>query len=335
MPSEFIDLSAIAFNARKISAKGRLIAVVKANAYGLGSVRVAKSLSDFVHGFAVATIREAEELANAGITKDILILGPSNYCLSFDNLIYSVSSVAEIDKLSRKSRPRFALKVNTGMNRYGAMPQDVAELAAYAAARGKLISVFSHLRSPSRVCVERQLSEFLSATKGIDAEKHIAASGAVGNADCALDCFRCGIALYGGATGFASVVKVAAPVLAVRRVKSGEGVGYGSEVLAADTDVATLGIGYADGYRRLTSPRYVAINGVRCKVLAVCMDATVVSVPHDVSVSVFDTAEILGDIITIDELAESYGTIPYEVLTGFDTKRMDKYYGDYRQSRIT
>ncbi len=333
MPSEFIDLSAIVYNARKIASRGRLIAVVKANAYGLGSVRVARALDDYVDGFAVAVVGEAEELLASGIKKDILVLGPSNYALAERNVVYTVSSAAEIDKLSRKRRTRFALKVNTGMNRYGAAPHDVSELAAYASECGELVSVYSHLRCPSHPFAGVQLSEFLAATEGINAEKHIAASGAFGNEDFALDCFRCGIALYGGVEGFADVVKITAPILTVGHVSAGDGVGYGSEVSAEDTDIAVLGIGYADGYRRLTAPRYVAVNGVRCKVLAVCMDATIVAIPH--TVSVYDAAEILGNVITLDELAQSYGTIPYEVLTGFDTKRMEKIYGSYDENRIT
>ena len=319
-----IDLSAVVRNAEKIKKQSPLIAVVKDDAYGHGSIAVAKSLEATADGFAVTTIAEAEELVDAGIARDILVLGPSHCCTSAKNIIYTVSSVAETDRLCRFRRPKVAVKINTGMNRFGAEPADAPRLIGYVRERADLHSVYSHLREPENADLSAvQLARFRTATDGLGVKRHLSASrGFLLGGDYAFDAVRCGIALYGGIDGFEQAMSVYAPVLAIRDVPTGEGVGYGSEVFERPARVAVLGIGYADGYRRLSSPRYVVIAGKKCRVVSVCMDVSF-AVLEGTEVS--DTAEVLGKNLTASELAESYGTITYEVFTSFG--RLAKRYG--------
>ncbi len=327
MSEAYINLSALRRNAEKCSAFSKLCAVVKANGYGLGAVKVAEAVYDIADMFAVATPDEADELVAWGIEKDILILGKSHKTCRAKNVIYTVSSEDDINAVCSTKR-RLAIKVNTGMNRYGAEPDRVQRLMRYAARKGEITSVYTHLRDSSNEALSRQqLSLFKEATEGINLPKHIAATGGISlGKDFALGLVRCGIGLYGGADGFEWVVNITAPVLDVRSVGMGEGVGYGSEVFESETRIAVIGIGYADGYRRLSTPRYVFINGERCRVISVCMDVCFAAVQE---AQRGDIAEILGEHIGIDELARSYGTITYEVLTGWG-KRVIRRYGKER-----
>lgn len=320
-----IDLSAVVRNAEKITKQIPLLAVVKDDAYGHGSVAVARALNGIADGFAVATLAEAEELVGAGINADVLVLCPSHCCLPARNVIYTVSSKDDIDRLCRFMRPRVAVKVNTGMNRFGVMPEKAGELMRYARERASLHSVYSHLREAENAALtEMQLTRFRAATDGQRVMRHLSAShGFLLGERYAFDAVRCGIALYGGLEGFETAMSVYAPVLAVREVPAGEGVGYGSEIFTRSTRVAVLGIGYADGYRRLTAPRYAAIGGAKCRVVSVCMDVSFAVLPE--SVAAADMAEILGVSAPVAELAQSYGTITYEVFTSFGKIKNRRY----------
>ena len=320
----YVDLDVLRANAIVAAAGTPLCAVVKADAYGLGAVRVARALRGIARSFAVAVPAEAEELVRAGIAEEITVLGRSLSSVKGRNVTYSVSSRDDVDRLSRYFSPSFAIAVDSGMHRFGADPSDVGDLYAYACERGRVRSVYTHLRAPDdEELTDAQLSVFRAATEGMPVPAHVAASGALYRDDLRMDIVRPGVALYGGAEGFGRVMRVTAPVLCVRRVPAGEGVGYGSRTLMADTNVAVIGIGYADGYRRLTAPRYVSVDGMRCRVISVCMDVCFAALPCDVT-SAFE-AEIVGDEITLSELAKSYGSIPYEVLTSFG-RRVQRIY---------
>lgn len=320
-----IDLSAVVRNAEKIANRVPLLAVVKDDAYGHGSTEVSKCLETVALGFAVSTLVEAEKLVHAGITRDILVLGPSHCCLPAKNIVYSVSSTGDIDRLCRFKRPRVAVKVNTGMNRFGIECNNAIELIDYASKRADLHSVYSHLRAPEDDRLSSmQLSRFVSATCGQSVMRHLSASrGLTLGSRYDFDAARCGIALYGGIDGFEQAMSVYAPVLAVRDVIAGEGVGYGNATFDKNARIAVIGIGYADGYRRLSAPRCVSISGKRCPIVSVCMDVSIAVLPMGTEPS--DTAEIMGKNITVAELAESYGTITYEVFTSLGSKIKRRY----------
>ncbi len=323
MPEAFINLSALIRNAEKCKKFSRLCAVVKADAYGLGADRIATELGEIADMFAVATQAEAERLVACGVKKDILILGRSLYGSAARNIIHTVSSAEEIERLG--FRPRVAIKVNTGMNRYGADPSEVPALLSSAREKAEISSIYSHLRDSSdKELSAKQLSVFKSVTDGTGIPRHISATGGISlGRDYALDFVRAGVGLYGGTKGFENVITVTAPVLEVRNVAAGEGFGYGNALLNKPARVAVIEIGYADGYRRLSAPRYLLINGKLRRVLAVCMD---VCFAEGDDVTKGDVAEIIGNGITLENLAKSYGTITYEVLTGLG-KRVIRRYG--------
>lgn len=327
MPKIVVDLSALRRNAKKAARFSRLCAVVKADAYGAGALPVARALEDIADRYAVATEKEADELLHGGIEKDILILGKSfgfDFADGADRVIHTVSSEAEIRSLCGKRLPRVAIKLNTGMNRYGADPSTFPSVFRFAQDRSAVDSVYSHLRNASdRVSAEAQLAVFRQ-TDGLPVRRHLAATGGIGLGNAfAFDFVRCGIGLYGGADGFENVMTVTAPVLEVRELHRGEGVGYGSAVLDGDARIAVVGIGYADGYRRLSAPRYLWAGGKRCAVVAVCMDVCMAAVGANVRAG--DTAELVGKHIPVTELAESYGTISYEVMTSWG-RRVERQY---------
>lgn len=320
-----INIKRLRENANKIRHFAPLIAVVKADAYGHGAVTVAKSIEDIAASFAVATADEATELIKCGIKKDVLILGKSDCVLPYGNIVYSVSSVAELKKLSMQRPIKAAIKVNSGMNRFGVNPPEFADLIKFAYCCAQVDSVYSHLRDTFSVDIaNEQLYKFKKITDNINCNKHLAASGgiALGGAFY-FDRLRCGLALYGGQSGYKQVMTVYSNVILVRTVRAGEGCGYGCGIFDCDKTIAVIDVGYADGYRRLSAKRKVFINDKYYDVVAVCMDVSFVCV--DNSVSAGDKAELTGEHISASDLAASYGTINYEVFTGVG-KRIARIY---------
>ena len=327
MPEMTVDLDVIRRNAKKIASRTPLCAVVKANAYGHGAVAVTRALRGIARSFAVATADEAEELTDFGVREEILILGNARRTVRADNVVYTVSSFEDVDRLSREGAFSFAVAVDTGMHRFGAAPSDARLLVAYASRHGNVRSVYTHLRDHTDAQLsEKQYGLFAEAT-GDDVLRHISASGGLLlDKKFRMDEVRIGIALYGGMPGQLQAMTVTAPVLAVRNIPAGEGVGYGSRVFMHDTTVAVVGIGYADGYRRLTAPRTLLICGRECKVLSVCMDVCFAELPKGVRRA--DRAVITGRALPLTRLAESYGTITYEAMTCFGSRVKRIYTGE-------
>lgn len=311
---KFIDPCALRRNAKKIAHTAKLIAVIKDDAYGHGMAECARILSCVANMFAVADESEAKKLLGSGIKKDILILHPcASPRLDAENVIYTLSSPRGTAAFEGS---RTALKINTGMNRFGA-DGDAKELITLGQKLTRVHSVYTHLRCPSdKSITDAQYSRFESVTNGISLPRHIAASGALRReAGCPHDYVRCGIALYGGEEGYERAMTVTAEVLETRLVKAGEGCGYGTDVMRADTYVAVLDIGYAHGYARTGGRRYVYLGGRRCRVIAICMDCMITECGKDTARG--DVAEIMGRHITPEELARACGTITYEIFTSF------------------
>lgn len=304
----YIDLKRIRANAAEISERCPLIAVVKADAYGMGAVKVAEALSGIVSSFAVWTECEAEELVKAGICEDILVLCQTKHSVFCENIVHTVFSADEAANIPDK---RVAVKINTGMNRMGLdMGELDGVLAAVSRSGKKLDSIYTHLFcTNNKELTMRQVEEFDAATSRIDAAKHIAASGALGYEFASrYDYIRCGLALYSDA------VRVQAKIIKLRHLKKGEYAGYGDRPLAADADIAVMNIGYRDGYRQLTGVRYTYCGGIRCRVIGVCMDVSLVDV-SGANPREGDTLELLGGNISPGELGASYGTSAYEAYT--------------------
>lgn len=335
----------------RLAAGVRLLAVVKADAYGHGARLVAPVLERAgVDWFGVATWEEAAELRAAGVRAPILLLTGTAGAVPNDLAEHGVS-VALLDReqlrwlgRQRPSRPlRLHLKVDTGMGRLGVFPEEVPTVLDELARFPHLVleGVFSHFASASEVdsaFARKQLQRFLALRRGW-AEFgsglpqplfHLANSAATWSLpESHCDMVRPGIALYGVAPdparpldGFEPVMRLVAPVVQVREVPANTPVSYGQTfVTSRPSRLAVVGIGYADGYdRRLSGRAEVLIRGRRAPVVGrVCMDLTVVDVTDLPDVRRGDEVVLWGrqgnERIDWAEISRWSGAIPYELLT--------------------
>jgi alanine racemase len=343
---------------RRMTGPTAVAAVVKADAYGMGAARVAPALADAgCDSFFVARLEEGVALRKAVPRARIFVLDgvPPDAvpALISHRLTPALNSLAEIAAWSAAadvSRTALdaVLHVDTGMNRLG-LPGD--ELAILSAEHGKrlaglnLVLVMSHLAcgdDPHNGMNAKQLSRFRQALAMLpSAPASLAAShGAMLGLDYHFDLVRPGVALYGAdpqsqegqnpknkPQGAANLMQTAAVltarVLQVRRIDSGESVGYAATFRAKRPSmIATVALGYADGFpRSLSGKGVVALDGVRVPVVGrISMDLMTLDVsdlaggpagvPH-----IGQEVELLGDTISLGEVAELAGTNEYEILT--------------------
>ena len=316
-----INRKALANNAYRIKKIAPLIAVVKADAYGTGAKQTVEILNNLASMFAVSSCNEACEIVNL-TDKDILILGKPDRVLPYNNIVYTVSSLAELHNYNQVEY-KLAIKINSGMNRFGADFNKADSLIKKASCLHDIHSIYSHLRAGNDdITFDRQLNIFDNITKKYNYKKHLLASNGLYRDNYTYDYVRCGYALYGGC-GFDRVVKITTTLLEKRYVRHGDGVGYGVDNFLKNTTVGVIDIGYADGFRRLTNERFVWLGGKKCRLLAVCMDSSIIEINCDCKIG--DEVEVLGENITLDDLAKSYNTIGYEVLTSI-SRRAKKIY---------
>ena len=322
-----VDLSRLKNNALAIKRNCRcgLIAVVKCNAYGHGDAECAEALKDVADAFAVATTEEAQRLVCAGIKNDVLILSQNYDGANYpDNVIFCAFDMSSLKRLV-KSKCRYAIKIDTGMNRLGFSAREFLS-AANEINFDKVHSVFSHIYDNSAAA--RQYNEFRALTDFLDVKRHIFASNCVFATDDLLNYVRPGLLLYGyGADCVKPVMRLSARILQVRRVRAGENVGYGICPVEKDGIIATIDIGYGDGFRRKKQKeeRLVFIKGKKRKIIGqICMDMCMAEA--DESVKAGDEAIILGDEMTAYELAEQWNTIPYDVLISLGQARAKRKY---------
>jgi alanine racemase len=345
-----IDLGAIRENYRTLRARltsGKCAAVVKANGYGLGATQVAKALmEDGCDTFFVAHVAEGDELQRAiGREVDIYILngippGAEAQCAAA-GLIPVLNSTEQLQAWRTvashlgRALPA-ALQVDSGMSRLGLAPSEVDAIAADRAALDgiDLKHVMSHLAradepdSPANV---RQLRNFEAACAKLPpAPASLAnSSGIFLGGDYHFDLARPGGALYGvnptpgEPNPMRQAVSLAAKIIQVRTLEEGAGVGYGHTYrAAAGLTVATISLGYADGW-----PRHAALHafhgGVPLPFIGrVSMDSIVldISALPAGTLRAGDTVELIGAHQTVDDVAAQAGTIGYEILTGFGSR---------------
>lgn len=333
------------------------MAVVKANAYGHGAVPVSKVLVQAgVERLGVALVEEGIELCEAGVSVPIHLLVEPQLeevprVLEY-GLIPTVYSWPLAEALSGEARQRgrevkVHLKVDTGMNRVGVpfekAPYFIEKVASLS--NLQIEGVFTHFAradEPESNCTLSQLERFQSvldklAAKGLLPPLRHAANSAASILfpKSRLEMVRVGLALYGLHPSSATQAKVdLKPVLSwkarigfLKEVPAGEGVSYGhSFTTKRSTKIATLNLGYADGYSRLLSDRSeVLIKGKRCPVVGrVCMDQIMVDVTDLPTVSLEDEVVIVGtqgnETVSVDELAQIMETINYEVACGISSR---------------
>lgn len=328
-----IDVCRLRHNIRIIRAKTktRFCAVVKSDAYGHGAV-VSKYIEPLCDSFLVATSEEAFELSYMGIRKPIYIVGgdirPMPSMRRCDNLVPSVSDVRTLDTLLKSGYNNFQIAVNTGMNRLGANVDMMEKIASYCAMNNvKPFGVYSHIYGGISSSAA-QSAEFDRLTESpiFRGNRHLYCSVALDLTFANLyDEVRCGIAMYGYAKDLSPCMKARARIVKISDVPRGSHVGYGDFILDRDRRVATVRCGYADGFRRCDRPLYMKVRGVKCPVLGTpCMDLTMIDVT-DVMCREGEFAYVISDAEDAEYLAKCYGTIVYEVLTGFNG-RAERFY---------
>jgi alanine racemase len=335
-PRAHIDLGAIVDNWRmfaRLARAGQAAAVVKADAYGLGATKVAPALAHAgCTRFYVAWANEGARLREAlGRGPEIAVFhGPSAEALpAFEahDLEPVLNSVEQIDFWigSPLAGRRASVHLDTGMNRLGLPRPHWPEAAQKLPRPRRLLSHLAFGDEFGHPANARQLSLFESARAlWPEARRSISATGgAYQGPTFTLDEIRPGIGLYGGGPrppdedGPKVVVTLRAPVLQVRDVKKGETVGYGATWTAdRNCQLATTGLGYADGFLRAASNRGSAfVAGQKRPIVGrVSMDLIVVDVTG-LGVAPGDDIEFLGPNMLLPEVAESMGTIDYELLT--------------------
>jgi alanine racemase len=355
-----IDLSILRANLEILQSylqpETRLLAAVKANAYGHGALAIARQLAlEGVRWFGVATAEEALQLRRQGFYENLLVFSPV-----FDRVAELVEldvALTVTDELSLETvlrggaagQARIHLKVDTGMARLGlSSPHALAMARAIDRSTGsRLEGVWTHLAKADeahRGYTEVQLSRFDEFLRSLRKEGlspalvHAANSaGLITTPSAHFDMVRPGIALYGYHAsrtiaelepGLRPVMTLTAPITFVKRVEAGTPVSYGGSWKAErDTTIATVRIGYGDGYPRLLSNRgWVRIGDHNYPVVGrICMDQLMIDVGnHDLTP---------GDRVTLfgtegpdaGALAEQIGTICYELLTGVSARVQRRY----------
>jgi alanine racemase len=354
-----IDLGAVRHNLKTLRRRvkdSRLMAVVKADAYGHGSVEVARACIEAgAYSLAVVTVEEGAELRRAGIGVPILVftdLLPDKLPLAAEHrLAVTAHSIPSAKRISAHPDLTVHLKVNTGMNRWGVEPSEAGE--ARKILGPQLVGVYTHLASADSdgEATRGQLDLFdsvLAAQPFGDVLVHAANSAAtLWHPRSHYDCVRPGVALYGlhpaGDGGdpaeedLRPAMRLESYVAGVRRLSPGDGVSYGLTFRARKPMfAATVPVGYAEGYRRALSGQAEAlIRGSRRPLLGrVTMDACVFGVDGEVEVG--DEVVLLGtqgeERVGAEELGLRSGTINYEITTGINPRRVERSYKDVRRT---
>ena len=341
-----VDADALRHNlrqVRKLAPESRIMAVIKANAYGHGLVPAAKAFAE-ADGFAVARLEEGLALRQAGLVNRILLLegiiSPEQLQLAaherFELMVHSFEQLELLDALDGAA-PRLPvwLKVDSGMNRLGFRLEEFPD--AYARLRGNARveaspTLVTHLASADdreNSATERQLHAFTQATAGLPGARSIANSaGVLAWPSSRADWVRPGLMLYGvspfpsgtGAElGLRPAMTLCTDVIAIKTVRAGESVGYGGTWTATrETRMAVVAAGYGDGYpRSMASGAPVLVNGRRAHLIGrVSMDMITVDVTDLPPVNVGDPVELWGADVPVEELAAHAGTIAWDLLCG-------------------
>lgn len=343
-----IDLEALSHNAtllRKLAGSRRLMAVVKADAYGHGLVDCARTLSPRVDAFAVAFLDEAVVLRQAGLGDRILVLeGPMDVAeadsfaeLGLWPVVHRAEQLSWFEQSPTGTPEGLWLKVDTGLHRLGLEIDTLSELVSRAESMAP-VTLMSHLACAGDVddpLSQTQMRRWQAATERFDLPTSLlnSASSLLADND-ESQWLRPGYLFYGGQPdglgsdlGFRPVMRLTSAVIAVRSIAAGERVGYGGRWLAQrDSRIATLPIGYADGYPRAARDGTPVLVGGHKVPLAgrVSMDMMTVDVTEHPDIQVGAPAQLWGDTPGVDEVATHAGTIGYE-LTSQVTARVPRW----------
>lgn len=358
-----INLTALAGNLKqyqqRLNSSVKIMAMVKAFAYGSGGAEIAGVLQYHkVDYLGVAYADEGVELRKSGITMPIMVMNPEEN--SFDAIIennlepeiYSFELLRSLDTFLQKENLQeypIHIEIETGMNRLGFSQDDIDELAAVLSASSsfRVQSVFSHLAAAEDPAqddfTKQQFSFFLQCAGklkehlGYSFLMHISNSAAiVRHPEMQLDMVRPGIGLYGvdSTTGsklsLQTVATLRSTIAQIKKLKAGETVSYNRiGVVNKDSVIATIRIGYADGYPRRLSNGVgkIWVNGKLAPVIGtVCMDMIMIDITGIPDVKEGDEVIIFGKELSVETIAQWAGTIPYEIMTGISQRVKRVYY---------
>lgn len=335
-----IDLSALRNNLRVVrrASSARVMAVVKANAYGHGLLQAAGALSD-ADGFALLDVLDAVKLRDAGFRQPILLLEgffsrdelPLFAEYELTAVIHNHQQIEWLEAYPRKNALSVWLKINSGMNRLGFMPQEfpavMERLKSHRAVRD--VTLMTHFALADEAPgVATQLAMFEQLTANLHLPRSLANSAAILRHPAShSEWVRPGIMLYGsspfadvsaGSLGLQPVMTLSSELISVRDIKAGDAVGYGATFSCAERAmrIGTVACGYADGYpRHAATGTPILVDGKRTRTLGrVSMDMLGVDLSDLPDARVGSRVVLWGEGMPIDEVARAAGTISYELL---------------------
>ena len=359
-----IDLDAIRHNIQEVKKRAGVpvMAIIKADAYGHGAVEIARHLDGDCAFFGVSSMLEALELRQADIQKPILILGytpveafPDAIRMGIRPTIFHYEDALALSLVAQKLglTAHFHFAVDTGMSRIGfqVTPEDADICAAIARLPGLdpegLFSHFATADCADLTRARRQMEQFdrfyeMLQARGVSVKiRHLDNSAGVMNFRCKYEMVRSGIVTYGmypsdevdpQALDLRPALRWESRITHLKTLEAGREIGYGGAyTTTAPTRVATIPVGYADGYRRSLSGRfYVLIRGKRAPILGrICMDQMMVDVTEIPEAQLNDTVVLVGssaeERITVEEIAARQDSFNYEFVCGI-SRRVPRVY---------
>ncbi len=358
-----INLSQLARNfsiyRKKINPDTKIMVMVKAFSYGAGTSEIPRLLEiEGVDCLGVAYTDEGIELRNAGISKPIMVMNPEPG--SFADLIKyelepEIYSLEELDEFvkdlivaDKKDYP-IHIKLETGMNRLGFLPEELPKLIQYLKSQPEVYikTIFSHLSSADdlkekaytigQITKFEEYSTYLKSAFSYPIDRHILNTAGIENySDYQYNMVRLGIGLYGinvseKESKIKPISRLKSVIIQTKKLKKGDSIGYGRKTIAeSDMIIAMLPIGYSDGLRRSLGNRnfYFYLNDKECFIVGnICMDICMIDVTN-LNAKVGDEVEIFGKHNSIESLAAAMNTIPYEVLTSISQRVKRVFYSE-------
>lgn len=358
-----INLNAVAHNLQQyqklLQPNTKMMVMVKAFAYGSGGAEIANTLQYHkIDYLGVAYADEGMELRKAGITLPIMVMNAEAETFEalinhqLEPVVFSFAMLRSLDSfLKREGIKNYPahIEIETGMNRLGFAAAEINNLCKELKSTSsfRIQSVFSHLAASEDPMQDeftnrqyelfKDLSEMIKNELGYDLLRHIANTAAIlRHPQMQLDMVRLGIGLYGvdsatsGQLDLEPVATLKSTIAQIRNLKAGETVGYNRKgIIEKDSMIATISIGYADGYSRKLGNGIgkIWVRGQLAPVIGtVCMDMTMVDVTGIPGVKQGDEVIIFGKEISIQDLANWAATIPYEIMTGISERVKRVYY---------
>ncbi|MCI7814311.1 MAG: alanine racemase [Lachnospiraceae bacterium] len=337
----------------------KMIAVIKTDGYGHGAVPIARLVEpyDYIWGFAVATAQEAFTLREEGIQKPILILGytfEEDYeqmaRLEIRPAVFQYETAQKLADAAKKvqTKMKIHLALDTGMTRigYADTPESVAEIQKIAALDGiEIEGMFTHFARADEIDktdAYRQLERYQNFVKMLEEVKiaipmkHCSNSaGIIEMPEANLDAVRAGITIYGiypseevkrDQVVLRPVMEIKSHIVYIKTVREGVAISYGGTfVTPRQMRVATIPVGYGDGYpRSLSNKGWVLIHGKKAPILGrVCMDQFMVDVSDIPEAKELDEVTLMGNGLSVETLSKLSGRFPYEFVCDI-TKRVPR-----------